>query len=310
MRPVSSRARGGTPEQTISAKQFPAKTTMESINGRQPSNGNPSVLSLPFSIPFTASCPAKVGHPVTPAPSVKLKMYPKRSTVVTGSPAFAGDDNCGIQGRKQRADDLSKARHSPASQVAHQRGVRALTVRRPAMTGMASRGDPNSGARSPRRRPRLRGLRLHAEQARRVAAEDRDLLVVAQRGGGEHVVGGVLLPWERMVAAEHDLAGADLRGVLGSSCRAHGTSEMALLTDTGCSVHRRTARERDTNLLAMRTYSIAASTRRDAWAFDQAELVDSIVVRGFDPPQGLEDADRVRYDLVPTRAHCTKGQRP
>ncbi len=52
--------------------------------------------------------------------------------------------------------------------------------------------------------------RLHAEQARCVAAEDRDLLLVAERRGGEDVVHRMLFPRDRMVGAEHDLARADL----------------------------------------------------------------------------------------------------
>jgi hypothetical protein len=54
-------------------------------------------------------------------------------------------------------------------------------------------------------------LRLHPEQARRVEAEDRRLLLIAQRRGGEDVVHRMLLPRDRMVGAEHDLARAHLR---------------------------------------------------------------------------------------------------
>src|SRR6266849_1162271 len=54
-------------------------------------------------------------------------------------------------------------------------------------------------------------LSLDAEQARRVAAQDRRLVLVAQRGGGEDVIDRMLLPWDRVIAAEHDLARADLR---------------------------------------------------------------------------------------------------
>src|SRR5258708_12140846 len=62
----------------------------------------------------------------------------------------------------------------------------------------------NSGAVETRSTGEL--LALHAEQARRVAAEDRDLVFVAQRCGREYVVDGMLLPRNRMVAPHHDLA--------------------------------------------------------------------------------------------------------
>src|SRR3954453_11746979 len=52
---------------------------------------------------------------------------------------------------------------------------------------------------------------LQAEQPRRIAAENGGLLLVAERRGGEHVVDRVLFPRNRMIGAEHDLAGADLR---------------------------------------------------------------------------------------------------
>src|SRR6266404_7808059 len=67
----------------------------------------------------------------------------------------------------------------------------------------------NSGAVETRSTGEL--LALHAEQARRVAAEDRDLVFVAQRCGREYVVDGMLLPRNRMVAADDDLARTDLR---------------------------------------------------------------------------------------------------
>src|SRR5215831_15892109 len=53
-------------------------------------------------------------------------------------------------------------------------------------------------------------LRLQPEQLGRVAAEDRDLVVVTERRGGEDVIDRMLLPRDRMIAAEHDLADADL----------------------------------------------------------------------------------------------------
>src|SRR5579883_1896926 len=53
-------------------------------------------------------------------------------------------------------------------------------------------------------------LRIHPQQLGGIAAEDRDLVVVAERRGGEDMVDGMLLPRNRMVGAEHDLARADL----------------------------------------------------------------------------------------------------
>src|SRR6266404_5807101 len=52
---------------------------------------------------------------------------------------------------------------------------------------------------------------LHPEQPRRIATQNGDLLFVRQRRGREDVIDGMLFPWDRMVGAEHDLAGADLR---------------------------------------------------------------------------------------------------
>ena len=178
MRPVSSRARGGTPEQTISAKQFLAKTTMESVNGKQPSLGD-------------------------------------------------GDSRA-----------TSQERGTPWTGFARRSEQRGTLAAPPASP---SRLTPSCRTAAPRRRPGSRSSRRRSARWWRARG---------QRGAAPMGTDG----------RRHDLAGADLRGVLGSSCRAQGTSEMALLTHTGCSVHRRTARERDTNLLAMRTYSIAAST--------------------------------------------------
>src|SRR5437764_6669780 len=52
---------------------------------------------------------------------------------------------------------------------------------------------------------------LHAEQTRSIAPQNCRLLLLAQRRCREHMVHGVLLPWDRMIAAEHDLGRADLR---------------------------------------------------------------------------------------------------
>src|SRR5260370_34930261 len=48
------------------------------------------------------------------------------------------------------------------------------------------------------------------EQPRRGAAEDVGFLLIAERSRGKNVVGGMQLPGIGIVAAKHDLAGADL----------------------------------------------------------------------------------------------------
>src|SRR5215813_8403565 len=53
-------------------------------------------------------------------------------------------------------------------------------------------------------------LHLNAQQLCRVAAQDRRLLVIGEGCRGENVIHRMLLPHERVVAAEHDLAGTDL----------------------------------------------------------------------------------------------------
>ena len=52
--------------------------------------------------------------------------------------------------------------------------------------------------------------RVDVEQLRRRAAQHRHLLLVAERIAGEDVVHGLQLPGIGIVAAQHDLAGADL----------------------------------------------------------------------------------------------------
>src|SRR5215813_14728118 len=54
-------------------------------------------------------------------------------------------------------------------------------------------------------------LDLNAQQLCRVAAQDRRLLVIGEGCRGENMIHRMLLPHERVVAAEHDLAGTDLR---------------------------------------------------------------------------------------------------
>jgi hypothetical protein len=51
----------------------------------------------------------------------------------------------------------------------------------------------------------------HPEEAGRIASEDRHLFLLAQAGGGEHVIHGMSLKRKRTVRPEHDLARADLR---------------------------------------------------------------------------------------------------
>src|SRR5690242_8282784 len=58
--------------------------------------------------------------------------------------------------------------------------------------------------------PSARHLSVEPQEPRGVAAEDGDLLVVAERRGGEHVIDGMALPRIGIVAAEHDLARAHL----------------------------------------------------------------------------------------------------
>jgi hypothetical protein len=55
-----------------------------------------------------------------------------------------------------------------------------------------------------------RPLSDHAEQACRIAAQDRHLFLVAQGRGRKDVIHGMFLPWNRVVAAQHDLAGSHL----------------------------------------------------------------------------------------------------
>src|SRR5215831_17284887 len=54
-------------------------------------------------------------------------------------------------------------------------------------------------------------LALHAEKACRIAAQNGDLVFVAQRRSREYMIDRMLLPRNRMVAADDDLAGTDLR---------------------------------------------------------------------------------------------------
>src|SRR5262245_26019342 len=75
-----------------------------------------------------------------------------------------------------------------------------------------------------------RPLDFHAEQTRGVAAEDRRLVLVAERRGGEDVVHRMLLPGDRMIGAEHDLARADLRHEMAQRLgREHQRVEMELV---------------------------------------------------------------------------------
>src|SRR5262249_40028793 len=54
-------------------------------------------------------------------------------------------------------------------------------------------------------------LALHAEQACRIAAQNGDLVFVAQRRSREYMIDRMPLPRNRMVAADDDLARTDLR---------------------------------------------------------------------------------------------------
>mgnify|MGYP003332237403 CR=1 FL=1 len=52
---------------------------------------------------------------------------------------------------------------------------------------------------------------FHPQHLRCVAAEDGDFLLVRQRGGAHDVIDRMLVPWNRRIGADHQLAGADLR---------------------------------------------------------------------------------------------------
>ena len=52
---------------------------------------------------------------------------------------------------------------------------------------------------------------FHPEQARRIASQNCDLLLVGEGSARKDVVDRMLFPRDRMVGAQHDLAGADLR---------------------------------------------------------------------------------------------------
>src|SRR5689334_511614 len=80
------------------------------------------------------------------------------------------------------------------------------------------------------RRPNRRCLNFHPKESRCVAAENRRLVVITQDRGGEHVIDRMLLPRDRVVGAEHDLAGADLRREVAQRLRGeHQGVEMQLV---------------------------------------------------------------------------------
>jgi len=75
-----------------------------------------------------------------------------------------------------------------------------------------SRGRPGAG-RHPHHQGQSRyraALRGEIEQSCRGAAKDVALVVVAKGSGGENMVDGLQLPGIGIVAAQHDLTGADL----------------------------------------------------------------------------------------------------
>src|SRR5262249_20791785 len=75
--------------------------------------------------------------------------------------------------------------------------------------GLASTVPLNSGVAETSATGAL--LALHSEQACRIAAQNGDLVFVAQRRSREYMIDRMLLPRNRMVAADDDLAGTDLR---------------------------------------------------------------------------------------------------
>jgi hypothetical protein len=60
--------------------------------------------------------------------------------------------------------------------------------------------------------PRAAGLDLHAEYLRGIAPEYRELVIIAEAGRRDDVIDRMVLPRIGMIAAEHDLANAHLRG--------------------------------------------------------------------------------------------------
>src|ERR1700740_440160 len=71
---------------------------------------------------------------------------------------------------------------------------------------------------------------LDPEQVRRVAAQNRHPLFIRERGGRENLVDRMLFPGDRVVGAEHDLAGADLRHQVSKPLRReHHGVEMELV---------------------------------------------------------------------------------
>src|SRR5205814_5746141 len=69
------------------------------------------------------------------------------------------------------------------------------------------------GETRPDRWPRaLPALDLHAEYLRGVAPEYRELVIIAEAGRRHDVIDRMVLPRIGVIAAEHDLANAHLRG--------------------------------------------------------------------------------------------------
>ena len=152
--------------------------------------------------------------------------------------------------------------------------------------------------------------RRHPEQPRRVAAEDRGLVLVAERRGGEHVVDRMLLPRDRMVGAEHDLARADLRDEMTKRFgREHQRVEIELIEifgrlllqlDVGIAVLRRD----EAGVIGARRVGrqISAAVRRDdleARKFVERALEDQVLQRD----RGVERiADGVREPAVALEA--------
>src|SRR5258706_1028721 len=88
----------------------------------------------------------------------------------------------------------------PFSRLIRRRAGAAMSARRPGRLPMRF----GTGGR-----PGVRSGFLHTEQAGPVAAQNCHLLFVGE-GGGEDVIDRMLLPRDRMVAAEHDLSCAHL----------------------------------------------------------------------------------------------------
>src|SRR3984957_13925341 len=169
--------------------------------------------------------------------------------------------------------------------------------------------DPNGSAilrqyELPERRapaPSKASLSVHSQQLGGVAAEDRDLVVVGARRGGEHMVDRMPLPRNGMVGAEHALARADLGNEMAQRLsRDHQGIEMELIEIFGrllleMDVRVAVLRRHEAGVIVARRvgWQIAAAMRRDD--LEIGKLVErSFEDQVLERKRGLERiADRV-----------------